>query len=97
MVLPHLRSERVLDRLLARVIVDLEEVVEVEVVGHGGGVWLIAKTGVGFIFAMLGVALEVRQGSLARWEGMCLVAVAPWRVICTFDLAVRPSSVLSTI
>jgi hypothetical protein len=35
MVLPHLRPERVLDLLLARVLVDLEEVVEVEVVGHG--------------------------------------------------------------
>ncbi len=35
MVLPHLRPERVLDLLLARVVVYLEEVVEVEIVGHG--------------------------------------------------------------
>jgi hypothetical protein len=34
MVLPHLRPERVLDLLLARVRVYLEEVVEVEIVGH---------------------------------------------------------------
>jgi len=35
MVLLHLRPERVLDRLLTRVLVYPEEVVEVEVVGHG--------------------------------------------------------------
>nr|WP_264475222.1 hypothetical protein [Halorubellus salinus] len=34
MVLPHLRPERVLDLLLARVVVYLEEVVEVEIVSH---------------------------------------------------------------
>lgn len=34
MVLPYLRPERVLDLLLAGVLVYLEEVVEVEVVGH---------------------------------------------------------------
>ncbi|WP_323676935.1 hypothetical protein [Halorubellus sp. PRR65] len=35
MVIPHLRPERVLDLLLAGVLVYLEEVVEVEVIGHG--------------------------------------------------------------
>jgi hypothetical protein len=40
MVLPDLLPERILDLLLARVLVDLEEVVEVEVVGHVvGGCW----------------------------------------------------------
>jgi hypothetical protein len=34
MVFLYFRPERVLDLLLARVLVDLEEVVEVEVVGH---------------------------------------------------------------
>jgi hypothetical protein len=65
MVLPHPRPERVLDLLLTRVLVDLEEVVEVEVVGHVLRALLIGGMGVGFIFAMLSVVLEVRQGSLA--------------------------------
>jgi hypothetical protein len=66
MVLPHLRPERVLDLLLARVLANLEEVVEVEVVGHVVRAVLIGRMGLGFIFAMLSVVLEVRQGSLAR-------------------------------